>query len=58
MGADLGQKAPKENRKPPKKEECSEGWMTVSDHHRTLWQNAFSVECRDLSVYEEVARCN
>ena len=54
----MGQKAPKENRKPPKKEECSEGWMTVSDHHRTLWQNAFSVERRDLSVYEEVARCN
>jgi hypothetical protein len=37
---------------------ASEGWVTVSDHHRTLWQNAFSVERRDLSVYEEVARCN
>lgn len=37
---------------------ASDGWVTVSDHHRTLWQNTFHVERRDLSVYEEVARCN
>jgi hypothetical protein len=37
---------------------ASEGWVTVSDHHRTLWHNTFNVERRDLSVYEEVAQCN
>jgi hypothetical protein len=37
---------------------ASEGWVTVSDHHRTLWHNTFNVERRDLSVYEEVVQCN
>jgi len=37
---------------------ASEGWVTVPDHHRTLWHNTFNVARRDLSVYEEVAQCN
>lgn len=35
-----------------------EGWVTVADHHRELWQNAVKVERRDLSVYEEVIPWN
>jgi len=34
------------------------GWVTDSSHHRRLWQEALSVEQRDLEVYEEVARCS
>lgn len=30
----------------------------IPDHHRALWQEALRVEQRDLSVYEEAARCN
>jgi transposase len=35
-----------------------EGWATVSAHHAKLWQQALTVERRDLSVYEEVALCS
>jgi len=35
-----------------------EGWGTVADHHRTLWQNTFQVQRRDLSVYEDVGLCS
>ncbi len=35
-----------------------EGWGTVTDHHRTLWQNTFQVQRRELSVYEEVGSCS
>lgn len=34
------------------------GWVTLPEHHIPLWQRTMCVECRDLSVYEEVARCN
>ena len=37
---------------------ASEGWGTVAAHHEPLWQQTFSVERRDLSVYEEVALCS
>jgi hypothetical protein len=32
----------------------AEGWSTVPDHHRALWE-AVKVEQRPLTVYEEVA---
>jgi len=35
-----------------------DGWVTIASHHAPLWQKALSVECRDLSVYEEVSRCS
>jgi hypothetical protein len=37
---------------------AAQGWVTVAEHHRSLWQQALAVERRELSVYEEVARCN
>lgn len=37
---------------------AAEGWVTVPAHHAVLWQQALAVERRDLSVYEEVSRCN
>lgn len=36
----------------------TEGWVTVPDHHRSLWHQALRVQKRDLSVYEEVGLCN
>lgn len=36
----------------------AEGWVSVPAHHAPLWHRAVAVECRDLSVYEEVARCS
>ncbi len=30
------------------------GWVTVPEHHQSLWQRAVRVEKRPLSVYEEV----
>jgi transposase len=36
----------------------SEGWCTVASHHERLWQDAVSVQRRELSVYEEVVRCS
>jgi len=36
---------------------ASEGWVTVPEHHRALW-DALHVERRPLSVYEEVASWN
>jgi len=35
----------------------SEGWSTVPDHHEALWRETLRVDRRDLSYYEEVARC-
>jgi transposase len=35
-----------------------EGWVSVPSHHVSLWQQALSVERRDLRVYEEVALCS
>lgn len=32
----------------------AQGWSTVPDHHRELWE-AVKVEQRPLTVYEEVA---
>lgn len=32
----------------------SEGWVTVPEHHRALWEEALDVERRPLDVYEEV----
>jgi transposase len=32
------------------------GWVTVPDHHASLWQAALQVEQRPLTVYEEVAQ--
>jgi len=37
---------------------AAEGWVTVPAHHALLWQQALCVERRDLSVYEEVSRCD
>jgi transposase len=31
-----------------------QGWVTVPSHHTRLWREAFQVERRSLSVYEEV----
>ncbi len=36
----------------------SEGWVTVSSHHASLWHKALVVEQRDLSLYEEAGRWN
>jgi hypothetical protein len=36
----------------------SQGWVTVAAHHEALWEETLRVEHRDLSVYEEVARCS
>jgi hypothetical protein len=33
-----------------------QGWVTVPDHHASLWQAALQVEQRPLTVYEEVAQ--
>jgi hypothetical protein len=32
------------------------GWVRIPEHHRSLWQQALTVERRDLAVYEEVVR--
>ena len=37
---------------------ASEGWVTVPAHHVSLWRDTFTVQRRDLSVYEEVTSCN
>jgi transposase len=37
---------------------ASEGWVTIPGHHSRLWNEALSVEHRDLSVYEEVSSCS
>lgn len=37
---------------------AQEGWQTVADHHRRLWQQTLNVERRNLAVYEEVAQWN
>jgi transposase len=34
------------------------GWVTTPSHHERLWEEALSVERRDLAVYEEVAQCS
>ncbi len=33
----------------------SQGWVSVAEHHRQLWQATLNVEQRPLSVYEEAA---
>jgi transposase len=33
-----------------------DGWVTVPEHHASLWRAAFQVEQRPLGVYEEVAQ--
>jgi len=35
-----------------------DGWVTVGSHHEELWRKTLKVERRELSYYEEVARCN
>jgi len=35
---------------------AAEGWVLVPEHHRILWDQAMTVERRDLAVYEEVAQ--
>ena len=32
------------------------GWVLVPEHHRILWEQALTVERRELAVYEEVAQ--
>ena len=32
------------------------GWVLVPEHHRMLWEQALTVERRELAVYEEVAQ--
>jgi transposase len=36
----------------------TEGWGRVPAYHERLWRDALNVERRDLSIYEEVGRCN
>ena len=36
----------------------AEGWSTVPEHHEALWRETLRVDRRDLSYYEEVARCS
>jgi transposase len=33
-----------------------EGWVTVPEHHATLWKDVLQVEQRSLQTYEEVAQ--
>jgi hypothetical protein len=35
---------------------AADGWVTVSEHHASLWQETLRVEQRSLAVYEEVAQ--
>jgi transposase len=35
-----------------------EGWVTVAEHHTSLWQSVLEVERRPLQVYEEVTQWN
>jgi hypothetical protein len=35
---------------------AEQGWMTVPEHHTTLWQEALQVQQRPLNVYQEVAQ--
>jgi hypothetical protein len=35
---------------------ATDGWVLVPEHHRILWEQALTVERRDLAVYEEVAQ--
>jgi hypothetical protein len=35
---------------------AAEGWGLVPEHHRLLWEQALTVERRDLAVYEEAAQ--
>lgn len=37
---------------------ASTGWVTVPEHHATLWQDALAVEQRPLTVYEEAGQWN
>jgi hypothetical protein len=34
---------------------AEQGWVSVPEHHRQLWQDALQVERRSLAVYQEVA---
>ena len=33
---------------------ASQGWVSVPDHHRQLWQSTLKVEQRPLAAYEAV----
>src|SRR5216684_2545884 len=35
---------------------AADGWVLVPEHHRLLWEQALTVERRELAVYEEVAQ--
>jgi transposase len=35
-----------------------QGWVTVPEHHASLWQSTLHVEQRPLEIYEEVATWN
>jgi hypothetical protein len=35
---------------------AADGWVLVPKHHRMLWEQALTVERRELAVYEEVAQ--
>lgn len=37
---------------------ATRGWVTVPEHHATLWAHSLEVERRPLTVYEEVATWN
>ena len=32
------------------------GWVLMPEHHRILWEQALTVERRDVAVYEEVVQ--
>jgi transposase len=34
---------------------AQEGWVTIPEHHRQLWQDTLQVEQRPLQVYDEVS---
>jgi hypothetical protein len=35
---------------------AADGWVLAPEHHRMLWEQALTVERRELAVYEEVAQ--
>jgi hypothetical protein len=35
---------------------AADGWVLVPEHHHILWEQALTVERRELAVYEEVAQ--
>ena len=39
-----------------RRQSVTAGWVLMPEHHRILWEQALTVERRDLAVYEEVVQ--